>query len=73
MDEDSDHGVIPGWEHVRIKSKAPRAITLEAFMYALEQDALELYVRALPRQELTVTEDEAVQKFREAATRYLFR
>jgi len=69
---DDKDAIVPGWSHQRITLE-PDTPTLEDFVAALEDGELSGFVRSLPRQDLTLSEEEAVEKFREAATRYLFR
>lgn len=49
------------------------AYSVEALCAALESGNLEAYVLSLPRQDLSLSSEEIIEKFREAATAYLFR
>lgn len=69
---DDNHGVIPGWDHQRIILE-PDTPTLEDFVAAMEDGDLSDFVRSLPRLDTSLSDEQAVEKFREAATRYLFR
>ena len=71
-DKDGGYGIVPGWHHQRITLE-PDTPTLEDFIAALEDGDLSDFVRSLPRLDTSIGDDEAVEKFREAATRYLFR
>jgi len=73
MSEDEDRVVIyPGYGHTTI-TLDEHIFTLEALIEALETGNLEDYIKSMPRQDLTTSNDEAIKKFREAAKVYLFR
>jgi len=67
-----DEVIHPGFGHTTI-SLDESAFTLEALCAALESGNLEDYVLSLPRQDLTISNKETIEKFREAALAYLFR
>jgi len=67
-----DEVIHPGFGHNTITLNES-AFTLEALCAALESGNLEDYVLSLPRQDLSISNKEVIQKFREAAKVYLFR
>lgn len=69
---DLDTVVSPGFGHTTV-TLDESAFSVEALCAALENGELETYVQSLPRQDLSVSNKEVVEKFREAATVYLFR
>jgi len=67
-----DNLISPGVMHSTI-TLDETAFSVEALCAALESGNLETYVLSLPRQDLSLSDKEVVEKFREAAKVYLFR
>lgn len=70
---DESAGFIePGWGHSTITIE-PQVPSVENLIEALNTGRLEEFVLSLPRHELSSSDAEVIQQFREAAMTYLFR